>query len=412
VLPKIDHLFERKIAENGGVVQGRLVGMRTLARAALLFACVAFSGSVGTGLLVTAQAQTVPKSIHDGGTDAAMKVRKNTWTVGVAGGLHSGTYMTYATELAQVLDDGDNLRILPMVTYGAASNLDDLLYLRGVDVAVTQADVFDYFRTNRKISNLESRVNYILRLPVSEVQILARNEIKSIEDLRGKKVNFGPAGSGSSLTGTIVFQRLNIPVEQVLFDNPTALQKLKTGEISALIRVIGKPISFFARMPANSGLHFLSIPLSRTFADYYTLGELTHQDYPTLIAEGQSVDTIAVPTVLAAFQWARGSDRYRRIERFTDALFTKWDKFLEPPRHPKWRDVNLAATVPGWNRLPLAEQMLKRLRAKDVAASPATPGEFAAFVKEKGATSAALSDDQREALFREFLQWRSKRARQ
>jgi hypothetical protein len=244
------------------------------------------------------------------------------------------------------------------------------------------------------------------------VQILARNEIKSIEDLRGKKVNFGPAGSGSSLTGTIVFQRLNIPVEQVLFDNPTALQKLKTGEISALIRVIGKPISFFARMPANSGLHFLSIPLSRTFADYYTLGELTHQDYPTLIAEGQSVDTIAVPTVLAAFQWARGSDRYRRIERFTDALFTKWDKFLEPPRHPKWRDVNLAATVPGWNRLPLAEQMLKRLRAKDVAASPATPGEFAAFVKEKGATSAALSDDQREALFREFLQWRSKRARQ
>jgi TRAP-type uncharacterized transport system substrate-binding protein len=372
---------------------------------------MALSGSVGTGLLVSAQAQTVPKSIQEGGTDAAMKVRKNTWTVGVAGGLLSGTYMTYATELAQVLDDGDNLRILPIVTYGATSNLDDLLYLRGVDVAITQADVFDYFRNQRKISNLEGRVNYILRLPVSEVQILARNEIKTIEDLRGKKVNFGPAGSGSSLTGTIVFQRLNIPVEQVLYDNPTALQKLKTGEIKALIRVIGKPISFFARMPADSGLHFISIPLSKTFADYYTLGELTHQDYPTLIPEGQTVDTIAVPTVLAAFQWARGSDRYRRLERFTEALFTKWDKFLEPPRHPKWRDVNLAATVPGWHRLPMAEQMLKRMRAKEIADAPAARGEFAAFVKEKGATSASLTDDQREALFREFLQWRSKRIR-
>ena len=370
--------------------------MRVLARVALLLACMALSDSVGTGLLVSAQAQTVPKSIQEGGTDAAMKVRKNTWTVGVAGGLLSGTYMTYATELAQVLDDGDNLRILPIVTYGATSNLDDLLYLRGVDVAITQADVFDYFRSQRKISNLEGRVNYILRLPVSEVQILARDEIKTIEDLRGKKVNFGPAGSGSSLTGTIVFQRLNIPVEQVLYDNPTALQKLKTGEIKALIRVIGKPISFFARMPADSGLHFISIPLSKTFADYYTLGELTHQDYPTLIAEGQPVDTIAVPTVLAAFQWARGSDRYRRIERFTEALFTKWDKFLEPPRHPKWRDVNLAATVPGWNRLPLAEQMLKRMRAKEIADAPAARGEFAAFVKEKGATSASLTDEQRE----------------
>jgi hypothetical protein len=38
-------------------------------------------------------------------------------------------------------------RILPMVSYGAASNLDDLLYLRGVDLAVTQSDVFEHFRT-------------------------------------------------------------------------------------------------------------------------------------------------------------------------------------------------------------------------------------------------------------------------
>jgi hypothetical protein len=31
--------------------------------------------------------------------------------------------------------------VIPSVAYGAASNLDDLLYLRQVDVAVTQADV-------------------------------------------------------------------------------------------------------------------------------------------------------------------------------------------------------------------------------------------------------------------------------
>jgi len=191
----------------------------------------------------------VPKSLEEGGTDAAMKVRKNNWTVGVAGGQLSGTYMTFANELAEVLDDGDNLRVIPIVTYGAASNLDDLLYLRNVDVAVTQADVFEYFRTQRKISNLEYRVNYIIRLPVSEMHVLARADIMSIEDLRGKKVSFGPAGSASSLTGTIVFQRLGVQVEQVLYDNPTALQKLKTGELAALVRVIGKPIAFLQRSP-------------------------------------------------------------------------------------------------------------------------------------------------------------------
>jgi len=217
-------------------------------------------GSLGVGLVETARAQTVPKSLEEGGTDAAMKGRKNNWSVGVAGGQLSGTYMTFANELAEVLDDGDNLRVIPIVTYGAASNLDDLLYLRNIDVAVTQADVFEYFRTQRKISNLEYRVNYIVRLPVSEMHVLARTDIKSIEDLRGKKVSFGPAGSASSLTGTIVFQRLGVQVEQVLYDNPTALQKLKTGELAALVRVIGKPIDFFAKIPKfRSALHADSV---------------------------------------------------------------------------------------------------------------------------------------------------------
>src|SRR6266567_6455408 len=166
-----------------------------------------------TKLVAPAHAQVIPKSLEQGGTDAALRERRNAWTVGVAGGQLSGTYMTLADELAQVLDDGDNLRVVPIVTYGAASNLDDLLYLRQVDVVMTQSDVFEYFRTQRKTPNLESRIHYILRLPVSELHVLARTDVQRLEDLRGKKVSFGPAGSASSLTGTIVFQRLGVHVE-------------------------------------------------------------------------------------------------------------------------------------------------------------------------------------------------------
>src|SRR5947207_12353868 len=251
--------------------------------------------SLGMGLVEPARAQTVPKALEEGGTDAAMKSRKNTWTVGVAGGLLSGTYMTFADELAQVLDDGDNLRVIPMVTYGAASNLDDLLYLRGVDVAVTQSDVFEYFRTQRKTPNLENRVHYILRLPIAELHVLAKTDIRSLEDLRGKKVNFGPAGSGSSLTGTVVFQRLGVEVDQVLIDQQSALQKLRSGEVDALVRVVGKPVDFFTRIPPNSGLHLVPIPYTKTFADYYTVGEFEAKDYPSLVPQSGKVDTIAVP---------------------------------------------------------------------------------------------------------------------
>jgi TRAP-type uncharacterized transport system substrate-binding protein len=146
--------------------------MRRQATEGALFLATAFAlGLIGMGALGVgaAAAQAIPKSLEEGGTDIDLRNRKNMWTVGVAGGLMSGTNMTFADEMAQVLDDGDNLRVIPMVTYGAASNLDDLLYLHGVDVAVTQSDVFEYFKTQRKIANLEGRVNYILRLPISEM---------------------------------------------------------------------------------------------------------------------------------------------------------------------------------------------------------------------------------------------------
>jgi TRAP-type uncharacterized transport system substrate-binding protein len=356
-----------------------------------------------------ANAQAIPKSIQQGGSDWVIKERKNAWTVGIAGGLIDGTYMRFADELAKVLDDGDNLRILPIVSYGAASNLDDLLYLRGVDLAVTQSDVFEYFRTERKTPNLQNRVHYILRLPIAELHILAKTDIRSLEDLRGRKVNFGPAGSGSSLTGTIVFQRLGVQVDQVLIDQQSALQKLQNGEVAALVRVVGKPVDFFTRIPPNSGLHLIPIPYTKTFADYYTVGEFETKDYPSLIAEGEKIETIAVPTVLSVFNWPRSSDRYRRIERFAERLFANWDQFLAAPRHPKWRDVNLGATVPGWTRHVIAEQMLARFYGPSGSAQDDISRDFQAFLNRIG-TGAPVSQADRETLFRQFLQWREQQS--
>jgi hypothetical protein len=331
-----------------------------------------------------------------------VRERKNAATVGVAGGLLSGTYMKFADELAQVLDDGDKLRVLPIVTYGAASNLDDLLYLRGVDVAITQSDVFEYFRTQRKISNLEKRVNYIIRLPVSEMHVLARSEIKSLEDLRGKKVSFGPAGSASSLTGTIVFQRLGVQVEQVLLDNPTAMQKLKSGEISALVRVIGKPIDVFQNIPADLGLHFVSIPFSNSFADYYTAGELTRQDYPTLVGEGRH---------------HRGAGRAGGVQLAEGQRSLPACPALRPGAVRQPGQVPAAAAASEVARRQLGGDgagLDAAGRGERDAGSARGAGqcagehsEFASFLAANG--GANLNAQQRDALFRQFEEWQQQR---
>ena len=355
-----------------------------------------------------AAAQVIPKSLQQSGPSNEIKTTKNAWTLGIVGGLADGTYMRFAVDLARALDDGDNLRILPIVSFGAASNLDDLLYLRGVDVAVTQSDVFEYFRTVRKTANLDRQINYIIRLPVSEVHILARDEIHSIEDLRGKKVNLGPNGSASSLTGAIIFQRLGIQIEQTNLNNAAAFEKLKSGELSALIRVVGKPVDALTRIPPNSGLHLIPIPFSKKFADYYTLGELSSKDYPALLPSGQQIDTIAVPAVLAVYNWKSSTDRYRRVQRFVDRLFKNWDKFQNPPFHPKWRDVNLAATVPGWTRFSVAEEMLQHMvKAKDESQN-GLKSEFGSFLAQSGDSRQSLNEAEREVLFRDFMSWRQK----
>src|SRR4051794_1035839 len=77
--------------------------------------------------------------------DQAQKQRLNAWTIGLAAGRIEGAPLQFASELARVLDDGDNMRVLPIVTRGPFDNVYDLLYLRGVDAAIVYGDVLDHF---------------------------------------------------------------------------------------------------------------------------------------------------------------------------------------------------------------------------------------------------------------------------
>jgi TRAP-type uncharacterized transport system substrate-binding protein len=353
--------------------------------------------------------QTIPKALQEGGPEDALRLRQNNWTVGVAGGAFDGTYLRFADEIGKVLDDGDELRVLPTISHGAAANLQDLLYLRGIDIAFTQSDVFEYFRTQRKTPHLEDRIRYIIRLPIAELHVTARADIKTLEDLRGQKVVFGPPGSSPTLTGPIVFPRLGIPVEPVFVDFSTGMKMLRSGEVAGLLGVVSKPVDFWTKMPSDAGLHLLPVPYSRALADLYVVGEFTNADYPNLIPPGQRIDTIAVPSVLAVYNWPKNSDRYRRVERFTQYLFNRWDKLTQPPFHPRWRDVNLAATVPGWTRFSVAEELLQRLGQQD-ASDQAMERDFQTYLTRQ-VRIAPRSDAERDAIFRQFMLWREQQRR-
>ena len=138
----------------------------------------------------------------------------------------------------------------------------------------------------------------------------------------------------------------------------------------------------------------------------YLPATLTAKDYPNLIAEGERVDTIAVPAVLAAYNWAPNTDRYRKLAQFVDAFFTKFPTFQNPPFHPKWKEVSLSAPLPDWQRLPVAEQWLKTHNVEAV-----TRARFDEFLKQSPATAATVkTDTDKEALFKQFQSWEAERS--
>src|SRR6185436_18608854 len=108
------------------------------------------------------------------------------------------------------------------------------------------------------------------------------------------------------------------------------------------------------------------VPLTEKLEEYYLPAQLEPSDYPDLIPQGQIVQTVSVPAVLAVYNWPVQSDRYRRMVRFVDYLFERLPRLqTEAGFHPKWRDLNLAAAVPGWQRFGAVQDKLVASAAAD-----------------------------------------------
>jgi TRAP-type uncharacterized transport system substrate-binding protein len=291
------------------------------------------------------------------------KERMNSWTVGLAGGQLEGAPIRFATEIARVVDDGPNLLVLPIVTRGPVENMNALLYLRGVDLAIINSDAFEEYKVQSP--EIQQRVVYLLNLFPSELHIFVRPEIHSLQDLAGKKVNFNTLGTAAAYSGPLIFSRLGVDVEKTFIPHQVALEQMRKGEMAAVVFITSKPVDAFLRGRWEPGFKFLPMTYESKFEDYYLPSVLEANDYPNLIKQGERISTIAVPTALVAFNWPTQSNRYQRVARFVEYLFSRIDRLQAPGFDPKWKSINLAATVPGLARSSSAQTWLDRqARAK------------------------------------------------
>ena len=340
----------------------------------------------------------------------------------------SCTCARFAEDIRNVVNDlrPDGIRVLPVLGVGGLQNLNDVLFLKGIDMGVVEEDNLQILkqRNPRLYADLEQRVQYITKLYNSEFHVVARNDILSYEDLRGKKVSFNQKDSQTEVTAEIVFKMLNIDVEHLNYDNDEAIRKLRDGEISAMIVVSGAPQAALAKLTKQDGLHFLPLdeksfpgPNGEAVLKQYQPTKLTADQYPALIPPGTSVPTVGNRALLVTYAWPENSARYVRMTKFVREFFGKIDLFQDGARHPKWREINIAADMPGWVRFRPATEWIAENR-KVAALQDKGPqlanvkALFEQYLTESGATAGkSLSDNDRQELFGQFQEFLAARRR-
>jgi len=329
----------------------------------------------------------------------------NAGTVTIITAPAGGAKSVFAADMARVLDEKDKLRILPVLGKGPVQNVIDVLYLKSIDMGLVATDVPEFYKIQYG-SNITDRLRYIMKLYNDEIHIIAPTEIKTVFDLEGKRIE-APKDVGL-YSAKAIFSRLKINVtydSTHLNDDTGALQEVIDGKADAWIVGTAKVMPIARNLKnENRRLHLVSIPYDQRLQDLYLPSEFTSDDYPNLLAPGEKIDTVAAGILLVAFNWQENTERYQRVARFVDALFSRIDEFSKPPRHPKWKEASVSAVVPGWQRFKAAQDWIDRWRAQHVDAVDQTSlAAFKDFMARQGRVN--LSPQELENLYAQFLDW-------
>lgn len=320
--------------------------------------------------------------------------------LGVIAGDEAGSEIELAAEMAELFANDSPLRVVPVPGDSGLNNISRLLHDPHIDAGFVSTDVLADTETQSSVPNLAESLQVVARLCPQEVHLLARADIDSLADLAGKKVNFGPDGGSSAVTARNLFRALNVEVEPVALDGRAAVEQLKRGAIAASLFVGAKPTPLIAGIPANQGLHLLPVAFGAGLEAVYLPTGFDHDDYPNLIEMETEIPSVATGMVLLAAASKDDPDHADRVSQLVDTLFSRFGELKKDGRHPKWREINLAASLPGWTRAPAAEAWLAQHQNGD-----ARKGAQAKIEAGAAQSNLPVGQNQRDVLFKEYLEW-------
>ncbi len=325
-------------------------------------------------------------------------------TVGIIAGGADSTGVRIASDLSRLLD-GNDLRIIPMIGKGSVQDINDLLTLKSADIAILPSDVMARAVTADRQSGMQSRIKYVAKLYSEEFHVLSRMQFMCLADLNGRRVSFGPQGSGPAVTAQAVFEANGISPEPLYLEREEAIERLKRGELDALVYVGGKPSHAFDSISHKDKVHFLDVEYLPPLQVNYLPAIITPEDYPNLVAPSESVATVGVSYVMAIHDQPPQSERFRVMSRFVEKFLSGFDRLKGPGFSPKWNEVNLRAPVKGWQRFEPAAESLAASAQPVPQLAPERPAAQMKTMLLKFVESQKGASSDQEELFNRFVLW-------
>jgi TRAP-type uncharacterized transport system substrate-binding protein len=343
---------------------------------ALRVACasILLAAGLAAGLSVVAHAR-----------DTSRTARHNSGLVSIVTDSIDSQSMRYAADLAAVLDGEDGLRILPIAGRGPVETVNDVLYLKGVDAGIVPSDVLAYIGAHGILKGVDKKLAYIAKLGGAELHVIARKEIASLAELKGKRINAGNVTDPRFITASLVFESLGIEVATTEGNEQTAVSQLKEGKTDAIVIVAKQPSPIVESLAQDARFHLLAVPMTAALEKIYAPAMLSGERYGRL-AGSSGIETVSVSSLFAVFNWRKGSDRYLKLRTLSGALYSRIGDLQAGERNAQWSEVNFASDVPGWKRYVTADEWLAQ-KKKEAPPRPSAEDVSAVRAQMKAAVS-------------------------
>ena len=258
-------------------------------------------------------------------------------------------------ELAERRSELGNIRVLPIAGLGASANVRDLLYLRGVDLAILNSDILEFLSQSRQYPDARTRIRYVTHLFDQKIYLLARKEFSRIEDLRGRRVAVLSRGSGSATTAATLFALSNTNVALEELGPDAILNDAAFAKLDAALLLSDELARVDLGVETRKGLRALPIPLSAAVGRVYLPSVIEAQELAGF-ADAAKVNTVSVSTILAVYNWSpKRGERYVNVTNFMHRFFSALPGLRQQSTGAFWRQVDVNATVFGWTRHAAAE---------------------------------------------------------